>query len=206
MRSGPWHGSIFRDLALNLGNIVERVAQLPLDDSGIALLASEPAAEQARVEGWRGVLAAMWADLIGVIDIKQLNTPDAVLFDPDARQALYQNLRLDLASARLAVLRRDTDNLRVSLRLVNNLLSNYFDLDDQGVASVIETLEGMSADRVGTGAARYRRLVGIPAAADGQQTRLASDINCVSGLINAIFSTAVARIGGHGAVCQSVCG
>ena len=131
-------------LALYLADIVERVGGLPLADSGLALLASEPAVEPAQHEGWRGVLWEMWDDLINVIDIKQLETPDAALFDPDARQTLYQNVRLDLASARLAVLRRDSKNFHASLGLVKKLLDSYFDLGNQGVINVIETLEQMS--------------------------------------------------------------
>jgi uroporphyrin-3 C-methyltransferase len=129
--------------ALYLADILNRVGSLPLKDTGVALLEEITQAPAEKPSGWRGVLRSMWADVLQVVEVKQMDAGDALLFDPDARQLLYQNLRLELASSRLAVLNRDTANMRASLAMVQAMLQAYFSEEDEGVANIITTLESM---------------------------------------------------------------
>jgi uroporphyrin-3 C-methyltransferase len=61
------------------------------------------------------------------------------------RYFLRQNLKLELASARLAVLRRDRANLESSVGLIKRLLDAYYDVDDTGVANIIKRLDEAKA-------------------------------------------------------------
>ena len=56
----------------------------------------------------------------------------------------YQNLRLKLDIARLAVLHRDTGNLRASVIDIKAWLLKYFNVADAGVSNILESLTQMA--------------------------------------------------------------
>ena len=91
-------------------------------------------------DNWRGVLRAMWDSLISLVEIKEGELPDSVLFDPKLRYFLEQNLKLELSSARLAILQRDTANFRVAVEIVQDALEHYFDPQDAAVKSLADML------------------------------------------------------------------
>lgn len=128
-------------LAIYLAETIAQVDGLPTKpiaeiDMNFSRMQNEP----ATAENWQGVAKAVWADLVNLIEIKDGELPDGVLFDPELRYFLQQNLRLELASARLSVLRRDNDNFRAASTLIIDLLNQYYDTDNTGVAAVITRL------------------------------------------------------------------
>ncbi len=134
-------------LALYLADLVERVESLPLKKGIVASAeANEEAGQEAvafSLENWRAVLNDIWGELKTLVVIRKQAVPDAMLFDPDRHYFLYQNLRLELASARLAVLRTDTANMRASLKLVLGWLNEFFNTSAAPVVSILEALEKM---------------------------------------------------------------
>jgi uroporphyrin-3 C-methyltransferase len=129
-------------LALYLAEVVGRVADLPtkpIADLGPPF--SSVKNEEHVVDNWRNLLGAVWDDLVNLVEVKDAELPDSVLFDPELRYFLQQNLRLELASARLAVLRRDTANLRASTSLLKRLLTTYYDVDDAAVGAIVKRLD-----------------------------------------------------------------
>lgn len=92
--------------------------------------------EQLSADNWRGVLRAIWNDLVNLVEIKDRELPDGVLFDPKLRYLLEQNLKLEFANARLAVLGRDTGNFRESVKLIARQLDQYYDQEDARVAAL----------------------------------------------------------------------
>ena len=90
---------------------------------------------------WRDVLRAMWNDLLGLVEVKDAKLPDDVLFDPQQRYALEQNLKLELSAARLALLERDTANFRAALDILQELLARYYDAEDGAVAALSAMLK-----------------------------------------------------------------
>lgn len=128
-------------LAIWLAEAVGRVGELPTKPiADLDMSFSRMRDEAAQPENWRGVAKAMWTDLVSLIEIKDGELPDGVLFDPELRYFLQQNLRLELASARLAVLRRDNANFRAASTLVTDLLAQYYDTSDAAVASIVTRL------------------------------------------------------------------
>ena len=87
-------------------------------------------------DNWRSAVRAMWDDILGLVEIKDDELPDGVLFDPKLRSVLEQNLKLELSSARLALLQRDTTNYRIAIEIVQQALERYFDPDDAAVKSL----------------------------------------------------------------------
>lgn len=91
-------------------------------------------------DNWRGVLRGMWDSLVSLVEIKDGELPDSVLFDPKLRYFLEQNLKLELSSARLALLQRDAANFRVAVEIVQAALERYFDPQDAAVKSLADML------------------------------------------------------------------
>jgi uroporphyrin-3 C-methyltransferase len=127
--------------ALYLAKTIAQVDELP----------SKPVAEEIapfvtvregefEAKDWRRLGYAMWSDLVDLVEVKDAEMSDTVLFDPELRYFLQQNLKLELASARLAVLRRDRANLEASVGLINRLLEAYYDTTQASVASIAKRL------------------------------------------------------------------
>lgn len=132
-------------MALYLADLSGRITKLPLKDQ-TAVVGQKPGAQQQSpaVHNWRELLHSIWEDLRSLVVIREKTPGEAALTRPEIRTYLYQNLRLELASARLAVLRRDSGNLRASLKTVRSWLSHYFNTDSSAVSSVLDRLEHMS--------------------------------------------------------------
>ncbi|MCB1747453.1 MAG: uroporphyrinogen-III C-methyltransferase [Gammaproteobacteria bacterium] len=94
--------------------------------------------------GWGGMARALWSDLVSLVQVEDGEMSDSVLFDPKLRFLLRQNLRLELASARHAALRRDDDNFRASTAQVVHLLETYYDTDDGAVQGMLKHLQGVA--------------------------------------------------------------
>jgi uroporphyrin-3 C-methyltransferase len=133
-------------LAIYIGKTIDQVDTLP----------TKPIAEEVipfatvrtgkyEAEDWRKLGYAIWSDLVDLVEVKDADLPDSVLFDPELRYFLRQNLKLELASARLAVLRGDSANLASSVGMIKRLLDAYYDVDHDAVANIIKRLEQAQA-------------------------------------------------------------
>jgi len=153
-------------LAIYLANAVGMVDGLPTRAiADLDMSFSQTSTESVSAENWQGVARALWTDLRSLVEIKDGELEDSVaralwtdlrslveikdgeledsvLFDPELRYFLRQNLRLELASARLAILRRDSANFQAAISLAINLLNTYYDTEDGAVSSLISRLDG----------------------------------------------------------------
>lgn len=133
-------------VSIYLADLIERASNLPLKN-GVIIGAQEsagPAAQDLEHAGGRGFMNSLWQELKSLVVIKKSGEVKQELLLPGQDYFLYQNLRLELESARLSVLRRDTDNLHSSIALLLDWLEQYFDGSDSGVANVMETLKQMA--------------------------------------------------------------
>ncbi len=129
-------------LALYLAKTIDQVDDLPTKPIAeeVAPFATVRDGEYAAAD-WRRLGYAIWSDLVDLVEVKDADLPDSVLFDPELRYFLRQNLKLELASARLAVLRRDRANLEASVGLIKRLFAAYYDENDAGVKSITARLD-----------------------------------------------------------------
>ena len=129
-------------LAIYLAEAVTQVEGLPTKPvADLDMSFSKMTDETVQRSDWRGYLQALWIDLKSLVEIKDGKLEDSVLFDPELRYFLLQNLRLELASARLAVLKADSANFRASIRLVGDLIAQYFDENDGRVMALSKDLK-----------------------------------------------------------------
>ena len=135
-------------LAIYLADLIERSDSLPLKAMKPDAAASNGETDQTQVEesqdkSWRDIPAIIWNELKGLVVVKRSGETRQALLLPDQEYFLYQNLRLELENARLAVLRRDTDNLQASVSLLLAWIQEYFDLSNAAVSNIVTTLEKM---------------------------------------------------------------
>ncbi len=136
-------------LAIYLADLIDRSGALPLKSAGGEVVGGTTedfqAEQDATERSWRDLPATIWKELKSLVVIKHSGETRRALLLPDQEYFLYQNLRLELENARLAVLHRDTENLRVSISLLMDWLGEYFDNENTAVINVMDTLEKMSA-------------------------------------------------------------
>ncbi|MEM7468020.1 MAG: uroporphyrinogen-III C-methyltransferase [Pseudomonadota bacterium] len=129
-------------LAIYLAKVIEQVKDLPTKQVADALKPFSGTKNLGEDEkDWRNVANAVWTDLVELVEVKDAALPDSVTFDPELRYFLQQNLRLELASARLSVLRRDGQNFRASVGLISNMLEEFYETSATSVKSIIERLD-----------------------------------------------------------------
>jgi uroporphyrin-III C-methyltransferase len=128
-------------LAIFLATAIGMVDELPTKPIAEEITAfSTVRTGEYKVEDWRRLGYAIWSDLVDLVQVKDADLPDSVLFDPELRYFLRQNLKIELASARLSVLRLDSKNLGASVVLINRLLENYYDSSDAKVNNLVKKL------------------------------------------------------------------
>ena len=137
-------------MAIYLAELVDLAADLPLNSQVItkAVLSAD---ENQIDEGlaaepiWKKVPRLLWQEIKSLVVIKRSGEARQALLLPGEEYFLTQNLRLELESARLSVLRADSGNLRASVVLIQSWLRQYFDTNDSAVINVMETLDQMQA-------------------------------------------------------------
>lgn len=124
-------------MALTLEALINGIDRLPLAE-GEAVSPSAPATEPSA--GWRGVLHDLWEEIKGLVVIKRRGRAEHPLLPPDERYFLRQNLRLELETARLALLRRDRQTYELSVRQAAGWIGEYFDAQAPAPAAALDEL------------------------------------------------------------------
>ena len=139
-------------MAIYLAELVDLAADLPLNSEVITKADTALAADENQIdEGlaaepiWKKVPRLLWQEIKGLVVIKRSGEARQALLLPGEEYFLTQNLRLELESARLSVLRADSGNLRASVVLIQSWLRQYFDTSNSAVINVMETLDQMQA-------------------------------------------------------------
>ncbi len=131
-------------LVLFLSDLAGRVVDLPLQGVAVSKDLEQEKPQEEYSGTWDRLLATIWQELKSLVQVSRQGEETLATLIPDQQYFLYQNLRLQLESARYAVLRRDTDNLHVSVAFINTWLNDYFDVSDNGVANIIESMSQMA--------------------------------------------------------------
>jgi uroporphyrin-3 C-methyltransferase len=151
-------------MSLALAAMIERVPELPLasnvpgqyagedgqssqasaeqgsDDSGMSMEEFQAQFSQ----GWDHFVDSVGEALSGMLTIRRADGTQRALLPPDQAFFLNQNLQLELRSARLALLERDTQNYRDSLASARQWLEDYYDTSAAPVSSMQERIGQMS--------------------------------------------------------------
>lgn len=88
-------------------------------------------AESGSETGWQQALDDIWQQVRSLVVIRHDQTGESAVLVPEQRYFLYQNLRLQLESARLALLNADNDSFQHSLQTAVDWLQHYFTGDER---------------------------------------------------------------------------
>jgi uncharacterized protein HemX len=115
-------------IAVKLDALVQQADTLPL-----IVAESLPASRtgtRAKLEdeaAWLRVARDFWAELKGLVRIREIAPSEAVLLSPAQTYFLRENLKLRLLAARVALLARDESSFRDDIRASQAWIAKYFD-------------------------------------------------------------------------------
>ncbi len=120
--------------------LVVRHAGWPLASAQVSEAAPAP-----RVSGAANLGQELWEELKRIVQIRRVDSNEAVLLPPDQAYFLRENLRLRLLSARLALLSQDQAAFRADLDAVSQMLGRYFNTRDAGVADALKEVRRLAS-------------------------------------------------------------
>jgi uroporphyrin-3 C-methyltransferase len=98
-------------------------------------------AQQWWTEGWEGLKA----QFTGLVRLRRIDNPDAVLLSPEQGFFVRENLKLKLLNARLGLLARQFSTARADLVQVRVTIEQYFDVRSRSGQAALATLEQVQA-------------------------------------------------------------
>jgi uroporphyrin-3 C-methyltransferase len=121
-----------------------RVKKGPEVDTAMMMDEADIAAAET---GWRQAVKDIWQQMRSLVVIRHDETGEAAVLVPEQRYFLYQNLRLQLESARLALLNADSNSYQHSLKTAVEWLEKYFTGDERdAMLNSLRELQGRQVD------------------------------------------------------------
>lgn len=134
-------------MALALAGYAKRTETLPLLQGKGHQQPLQPQAETEQAPtadtSWPAVADTLWSELRKLVVIRYNDSADTGLLSPPQRAFLRDNLRLKLATARLLLLNRDTEQFRLEIKSLLTWLQRYYDVQDKAVDAMRTDLQRM---------------------------------------------------------------
>jgi uroporphyrin-3 C-methyltransferase len=141
-------------LSAKLGALIDQVPQLKLTKNTLGTT-SEPttdaitAKDQART--WDSLLDNLITGFKNTIRVRRNDQPQQAMLAPEQQYFLYENLRLQLEGARLAVAKGDQSLFQDNLNTIANWLSTYFDPGHQLAQAMLNAVNELKAINIKPG-------------------------------------------------------
>lgn len=119
-----------------------RVAKGPEVTANDNLVMQEPVADAS----WKQAVNDVWQQIRSLVVIRHDQSGEAAVLVPEQRYFLYQNLRLQLESARLALLNADAASFKHSLDTAIAWLERYFTGDERD--AMLNTLTKLQQQQI----------------------------------------------------------
>lgn len=135
-------------LSLTLSSAMQRIDGLPVAGTHYepATAGGKDQPETPTTAGSIDELGqVVWGSLSGLFRLREHDKPVGPMLAPEREYFLRENLRLQLATARMALLRSDQAQYREALQTAGQWLRQYFDMSDKGVAQLETRLESIAA-------------------------------------------------------------
>ncbi|MBI1174422.1 MAG: hypothetical protein GC139_04040 [Sideroxydans sp.] len=134
---------------LQLDSLVGAVDSMPLTQE--IRLQQETAAAGAPVAGdtsWQGFWREIWEEARHLVLIENTQKRELPLLSPTETFFLRENLKLQLLSARLALLSRDDASFKRELQTAQGWVQRYFDVQSPAGAEAVDTLRKLRASSI----------------------------------------------------------
>lgn len=102
--------------------------------------------EMVADSNWKQAMGDIWQQLRSLVVIRHDQSGEAAVLVPEQRYFLYQNLRLQLESARLALLNADNASYQHSISTAADWLREYFTGDERD--ALLSTLENLQSQQI----------------------------------------------------------
>ncbi len=162
-------------IALRLADSLQQVERLPVSGSHY----TPPQAETKRPDAtqtahsWKDLPRVIWSAITELFRIREHDKPVGPLLPPDRAWFLKENLRLQLAAARLALLREDPQAYRQALVTSSAWLKQWFDTEDPAVTAMAGELDRLAAVDIHPALPDISRALQVLRELRSQQERLA---------------------------------
>jgi len=137
----------FDGISLQLADDLQRIAGLPV--AGSRYDPPEPNTtefDSTRTAGnWRDLPQVIWSALKELFRVREYDKPVTPMLPPERAWFLKENLRLQLAAARLALLREDQQAYKQALLTATTWLKAWFDSEDPAVTAMAAGLEKLAS-------------------------------------------------------------
>jgi uroporphyrin-3 C-methyltransferase len=94
------------------------------------------------------LVASFWSDIKNLVTVERIDKPEPPLLAPDHAFFLYENLKLRLLTARIALLQHDEATYKADLNTVNNWLNQYFDTKHPNTIKAFKLLKRLSSNNI----------------------------------------------------------
>jgi uncharacterized protein HemX len=128
-------------LALRLDALVDQVESLPLISSPKPAAAPAPAAESGAGPWWQRTLAEVRRELLELVQIRKVDSSDALLLTVEQGRLFRDGVRLRLLSARLALLSRNQAALRNDLNRIEQAVNAGVDTKQRAAQGFLASLK-----------------------------------------------------------------
>ena len=135
-------------LLVRLDEALRQADELPLANA-VATPASSgslrPSHDEGVVSWWQRSQKVLLDEMRGLVRVRRIEQPEAVLLSPEQSFFLRENFKLLLLNVRVGLLSRQFDVSRADLAAAGSALNRYFDLSSrktQRVAAVLQQLQG----------------------------------------------------------------
>lgn len=114
-------------MGIQLQTAVNNVDKLRIKKGPEVAVATAAEASPAEAQSaWKQAAADIWQQVRSLVVIRHDETGEAAVLVPEQRYFLYQNLKLQLESARLSLLSADSEGYRHSIETAVDWLQNHF--------------------------------------------------------------------------------
>lgn len=117
--------------AIQLSNFIAQIENLPLLQRQHQLATSKAETKPKTVE--KSLTEMIWHEIKQLVIIRYNTEATTGLLTAEQSHFIVQNLRLQLESAKLALLRQDSKNLRATIKMAQHGLDSYYDQQNEMV-------------------------------------------------------------------------
>jgi uroporphyrin-3 C-methyltransferase len=132
-------------LSTRLQGLVQLVPSLPLENEPEAQATGVKPVLDEQAITWKTELRKVWQDTLSAVQIQRVDQPPKPLLAPKQRYFLDQNLILAIEKAELAMIQGRPVLFKMTIENATTWLTEYFDLSDSRVKSVIQELDVLAA-------------------------------------------------------------
>lgn len=131
--------------ALRLDRLETAVSGLPLILDGVLKPGVQARNEAVSASWWQNVWEKSFGILKGLVEIRRLESNDAMLISPEQAYFVRENLRLRLLDARTALMQRNSEVYQSDLNNAEAAVRQYFDAKSPATQSWLKELAELKA-------------------------------------------------------------